>query len=326
MDTAMSRTARLALIAGTVGVLAVAGVVALVISSGGSSAPLQLTAPVAAARSRFPAPPKGAVVFAREDGGDVLALGVVRRGGHDLELQASDVGQEGTGVSGLRVSFAVTAGGPAHTARATACGAGCYRADVSLSAAPTRVRVDVVRPARTTTWLVAMPQPWPPADAGALVARATRVWKSLKSLSYSDRLASDAANVVLAHWQVVAPDKLAYQIEQGSQAVIIGLRRWDRPQGGARWQESSALRLDQPAPFWVSATDAHIVGSGRFDGRPVWHVSFYDPRTPGWFLVSIDKATTRTLDLHMLATAHFMHDSYGQFNAPIKIVPPASKG
>jgi hypothetical protein len=320
MDTEM----RIALIAGTAGVLVVAGAVAaIVVASGGSSAPLRLSTPVAAATPRFPAPPKGSIVFAREDGDDVLALAIVRRTGDDVELQASDVGQQGTGVDGLRVSFAVTAGGAAHTATAQPCGAGCYRAAVALPAAPSQVRVDVARPARRTRWLVQVPTPWPPADASALIARATRVWHALKSLSYSDRLGSDATNVVLAHWQIVAPDRLAYQITKGSQAIIVGEKRWDRQRGG-RWQESAALRLDQPEPFWVSATDAHVIGSGRFDGRPVWHVSFYDPRTPGWFLVSIDKGTARTLDLHMLATAHFMHDSYGQFNAPIKIVPPAS--
>jgi hypothetical protein len=323
METEMSRRARLSLIVGAAGVLAVAAIaVALVVASGGSSAPLRLTTPVAAARPRFPAPPKGSIVFAREDGPDVLALAVVRHAGNDLELQASDVGQEGTGVDGLRVSFAVTAGG-VHTASASPCGAGCYDAAVSLPATPSRVRVDVVRATRRTSWLVQLPTPWPPADASALIARATRVWRALKSLSYSDSLGSDASNIVLAHWQIVAPDRLAYQIARSSQAIIIGEKRWDRQAGGA-WQESAALRLDQPEPFWVSATDAHVIGSGRFDGRPVWHVSFYDPRTPGWFLVSIDRSTARTLDLHMLATAHFMHDSYGQFDAPIKIVPPTS--
>ena len=54
-----------------------------------------------------------------------------------------------------------------------------------------------------------------------------------------------------------------------------------------------------------------MLGSGRFAGHAVWHVSFYDPRTPAWFLVAIDKKTLRTLDLHMTATAHFMHDTYG---------------
>jgi hypothetical protein len=234
------------------------------------------------------------------------------------------VGGEGTGVTGLRVSFGVTS--RARTARvsATACGAGCYRADAPLPSRPLEVHVRVARPRRTTTWNVKLPKTWPPAGAGALVARATRVWKSLHTLSYVDRLGSDPTHVVVAHWQVVAPDRLAYQIEKGSQAIIVGLRRWDRPAAEGTWQESSAVRLHQPEPFWVSATDAHVLGRGTFAGHPIWQVSFYDPRTPAWFLVAIDRKTLRTLDLHMIATAHFMHDTYGPFDAPIKIAPPKS--
>ncbi|HEY1479484.1 MAG TPA: hypothetical protein VGF46_05610 [Gaiellales bacterium] len=320
----MSRSMRLGLVGGAVLAL-VAGIVAVVIvaSSGSSSAPLKLQQTVPAATSQFPDPPKGSVVFAREDGADVLALAVLPGAGNGLTLQASDVGEEGTGVRGLHVSFTVGAAGGTRSATAPACGAGCYRTSISLAGRPTSVTMHVQRPGRRTTWAVELPKTWPPTDASAIVSRAARVWEHLKSLSYVDRLGSDATNIVVAHWQIVAPDRLAYQVEGGSSAVIVGTRRWDQPTGGT-WVESSSLRLHQPIPFWVSATDAHVLGSGTFEGRAVWHVSFYDPRTPAWFMVSIDKATTRTLDLHMVANAHFMHDSYGQFDAPIKIVPPTS--
>jgi hypothetical protein len=127
----------------------------------------------------------------------------------------------------------------------------------------------------------------------------------------------------VSHWRIVAPDRLAYEIEGGGgTGVIVGQQRWDRSEGGS-WQESPALRLHQPQPFWAVATDAHVVGGSRIGTRPVWRVSFFDPKTPGWFLVSIDKQDGRTLDVRMWAAAHFMHDVYGQFDAPIKIVPPA---
>ncbi len=51
-------------------------------------------------------------------------------------------------------------------------------------------------------------------------------------------------------------------------------------------------------------------------------MSFFDPATPGWFLATIDRATYRTVDLHMIATAHFMHDTYGPFDAPLTLDPP----
>jgi hypothetical protein len=269
----------------------------------------------------FPAPPPGALVFAREDRTDVLALAVLPQPG-GLLVRASLVGQQGRGVRGLRVTLAAGGGSSQEKRLATACGAGCYEATLPLGSQPRSVRVDVRRPARTTIWNVQLPADWPARDASALVARATSVWKHLRSLTYTDRLTSDPEHTVVSHWRVVAPDRLAYRIEGGGgEAVIIGQTRWDRSDGGA-WAKSPALRLSQPQPFWVAAVDAHVIGSGHIGARPVWRVSFFDPKTPGWFVASIDKGNARTLEVRMWATAHFMHDTYGHFNAPLEIVPP----
>ena len=83
---------------------------------------LEATAPVT--RS-FPAPPAGAVVFSREAGQNALALGVVP-GARRVRVQASVVGPDAVGVSGLATTFSRDGA----TASGTACGAGCYRADL----------------------------------------------------------------------------------------------------------------------------------------------------------------------------------------------------
>ena len=80
----------------------------------------------------------------------------------------------------------------------------------------------MARPARSTSWDVALPATWPAKDAGAIVARATRTWKALRSLRYRERLSSDPAHTVVSDWQIVAPDRLAYQIQDEGQAVIVG--------------------------------------------------------------------------------------------------------
>jgi hypothetical protein len=270
----------------------------------------------------FPAPRAGSVVFAREDRSDVLALAVLPRA-HELVLRASIVGQQGNGVRGLRVVLTARGGSSTQTRVGTPCGAGCYQATLALRSAPRALRVVVRRRSRTTVWNVRPPAVWPAPGASALVARATRVWTHLRSLSYVDRLRSDPLHAVVTHWRVVAPDRLAYRTEPGGgRSVIIGAQRWDRS-GAGPWSKSPALRLHQPKPFWVGVADAHVVGSGRIGTHPVWRVSFFDPKTPAWFLASIDKRTARTLDIRMWATAHFMHDTYGQFNAPFTISPPA---
>jgi hypothetical protein len=70
--------------------------------------------------------------------------------------------------------------------------------------------------------------------------------------------------------------------------------------------------------------NARFLGTGRVGGRPVWLASFYDPRLPAWFELSIDPRTSRLLALKMTAQAQFMHHRYGGFNRPFEIVPPPS--
>ncbi len=274
-----------------------------------SSAPAAAAAPSPDASPRFPAPPPGAVVFSREDGADALALAVVPQGS-GLLVQASVVGQQGAGVRGLSVDVGGT--------RALPCGAGCYRATVPRSAA---IDLRVQGRAAATHWTVALPSPWPPADATALVTRAGRVWRSLHSLAFTDELASDASHAVVSTWRAVAPDRLAYRIRNGWSAVIIGGRRWDKSPTG-RWIESpQTATLRQPVPLWQAATDAHVIGSTR----TAWRISFFDPRTPAWFQITVDMRTLHTTELRMTTTAHFMHETYRAFDAAGSIAPPTSR-
>jgi hypothetical protein len=112
-----------------------------------------------------------------------------------------------------------------------------------------------------------------------------------------------------------------YQIDGGYAAVIIGKRRWDKAPGGS-WKGSPQLPITQPTPPWVSATNAHVLGTATVHGRPAWKISFFDPKTPGWFAVVLDRETLRTLDLRMVTTAHFMHEVYGSFDAAPEIRAP----
>lgn len=289
-----------ALLALTAGVTAVALAALLLhgtpgpVSTASAQAPVAPSPPPPPPPIRFPAPPAGAVVFAREDGPNALALAVTKS-----FVQVSVVGRQADGVSGLDV----TVNGRATTA----CGAGCYRAPVSKALLDVRVGA--------TRWHVTVP---PVRDATALVARATHVWRSLHSLAFSDRLGSDATHVVLSSWRAVAPDRVAYVIPGGYSAVIVGGKRWDRAPGG-RWIESpQTVRLRQPVPVWQSATDADVVG----ETGTAWRITFYDPRTPAWFEITVDKRTMRTLDLRMTTTAHFMHEQYSGFDARLSITPP----
>ncbi len=152
------------------------------------------------------------------------------------------------------------------------------------------------------------------------MARAARVWRGLHTLEFNDELSSGGPLTLDTRWKIVAPDKIAYEIKGESSSVIIGDHRWDKPAGAKTFTESAQAPVQQPQPFWVAATDVRLLGTVSVHGRPAWKISFFDPETPGWFTILVDKATMHTVDVRMTAIAHFMHDTYGPFNAPISIV------
>ena len=292
-------------------------------SAGVPPAPRETVVGPRSAPRGFPAPPAGAVVYSRQDGARVLALGLVPSGGR-LTLQASVIDGQGRGLRGLNVGFTVRGGGTASEAAGRPCGAGCYRARIVASARPQAVTTSIAGAGTTATrWTISPPAVWPPPDGSSLVVRAARVWRRLRTVVFQDHLASDARFAIDTRWTIIAPDRVTYAVAGGSSAIVIGDKRWDREPGG-RWIESAQIpRLRQPLPFWVGVSDAHILARTTLRGRPVWDISFFDPRTPAWFEVLLDRRTLRTLDLRMNTTAHFMHDTYGPFNARLAIEPPS---
>jgi hypothetical protein len=257
----------------------------------------------------FPAPPEGAVVLAQEAGTRALALAVKA----DV-VRVSVLGAAGGGEAGLDVSVQF---GRGVKRRTETCGVGCYQVEArGTPASPVTVRVG------GDPYRFDLPR-LPAHDATAIVKRATATWDALRTLVWHERLASSPTNVLHTVYRAVAPHSLGYTIAGGSAAVIIDGSRWDRASPNAPWRRSiQNPPVDQPQPFWQQATDAHLLGAERFGTHRVWRVSFFDPTTPAWFEASVDRSTGRTLELDMVAAAHFMHHVYGPFDAPVTLAPP----
>lgn len=299
---------KLLVLAGVVLLAAGAVVAAIAFRSKPASLSASTEAALPALNAGFPVPPKGGVLYARQMGGEALALGVVPNGGTVL-AQASVLSGQGQGVSGLSVSL--------NGKPAAACGSGCYK--TTLKGAPKSVTVHV----RSTTWNVSLPSPWPPRDGTAIVDHATAAWRSLDSLTFHEHLASDAIHSVTSTWRIQSPNRVAYTIAGGgADGIVVGDKRWDRDTPQTKWIESPQTELTQPLPPWTAARDAHVLGEETFQGRPSWRVSFFDPGTPAWFTIVIEQKTYHTLQSQMITTAHFMHDVYGAFNTTPPITPP----
>ena len=262
-----------------------------------------------------PSPPANATLFARQLGNDALALAVVPNGGR-VDARATVLGRQGNGVTGLLVTFAVA--GALKSAKP--CGAGCYSARFNVRT-PRAIDVNVGGHMRSP-WHVVLPAAWPPRDGRAVVERAARTWRRLRSLTFDEQLLSGINIGVRSTWRAQAPDRIAYQVRGGWAGVVIGARRWDRAPGASTWQTSAQTRLRQPIPPWGAVVDAHVLGPVTFAGRRATRVSFFDPVSSAWFTIVVDDANHRTLQLDMVTNAHFMHDVFRAFDSTPPIVPP----
>src|SRR5207253_4631656 len=97
--------------------------------------------------------------------------------------------------------------------------------------------------------------------ADEFVRRVARSLRSARALVIDERLASSPKGAIVARFEVAAPDRLRYRIAGGSDAIVIGARRWDRASPRERWVPSQQTPLTLPAvPWGGSPQDARLVG------------------------------------------------------------------
>src|SRR5438045_428465 len=253
------------------------------------------------------APPPDATVLAGESGDRAVGLAVSPRG----KLQATVLGGDGNGVDGLSVAF--RAGG--RTLDATGCGPGCYRARGRIQARRVTVVLD--------SGPVAFGIPVHAERAGAAVAAARRAFARLRSLVIHERLASSPRDKVVTTWRIVAPDHLTYVTSAGTQAIVIGTKRWDADAKGPFVRSAQVPPLQLPAAEWGPRwLNAKAIGWRRVGGRRARLVSFFDPHLPAWFELAFDPRTHRPLALDMTAAEHFMNQRYTNLNERMRIAPP----
>ena len=254
---------------------------------------------VAAAPLAAPPPLPGpeAIVDARQDGSLAVAVAVTQPSVRVTVLDSDGLGAEGLNVKVL-----------GHLA--ADCGSGCYQVAGFRRAEPMVVTVN----GRELRFRIPHDAP----SASALVARATRRFESLRSVTYLERLESDPTHIINTTFTLERPNRLEYHIRGGTSAIVIGTRRWDSAPDNA-WVRSQTSVLPQPTPVWSGPVqNARLVGQ---DKRTVT-VSFLNPNVPAWFHVDFDRATLLPRTVRMTAPAHFMSHRYVAYNRPRTIRSP----
>ncbi|HEX5449707.1 MAG TPA: copper resistance protein CopC [Gaiellaceae bacterium] len=237
-------------------------------------------------------PPRGAVVDAHELGD--LAVAVARTPGHAV---VTLLGPDGGGANRSSVRI------DGH--RATPCGSGCYEGSARSGALTVRVGAKSVR------FTISPDAP----SERALLARVTATYRSQHSASFDESLTSGLGETLSTRFVLVAPDSLSYVIRGGSQAIVIGARRWDRASPGAKWVESQQTPLDVMHPYWGAVTNVHLVAPNT--------LTFLDRSIPAWFRVTIGGTPLLPRTTHMTAAAHFMVDRYVGYGDSPAPSPPS---
>lgn len=263
-------------------------------------------------------PPPGAVVLGKEDG--KLAVGLAARPvpGGRVELTATVVNSDNTGVNGLEVTFRLIGATGETRGPGYACGSGCYTALSPSVGKPIVARVTLTGKA-VSALDFPLPARWPAPEAAVLVRRATAVYRRLRSVSYVERLSSGPGVQVVSTWKQVAPDRFQYTIRKGPAGIVIGKTRWDKTSPSGSWVKSTLQPLRVPASIWGKhPIDVRLIRNTRSEHV----VSLFDPSLPAWFTIRFDRKTLHPVSLQMTAAAHFMRHRYLSFNRSLRVEPP----
>ena len=244
-------------------------------------------------------PASDAVVLGQRDGN--LVAGIAVRPSGDATATFLGTDDKLTDVGAVTIDGGST----------TSCGVGCYRG----KAHDTGV-VTVAHGAVSLSFDLGTPLP-----AATLIANVSQTYQHARSTVYDVKLATGLAAPLAAHWVEIAPNSYSFRLASGSEAIVIGTRRWDR-QRGSGWKPSKIVATAGPTPLWGYGpiTNAHVLR----ELPKTFVVSFFGASTtyPAWFRAVVDRSTLHLVSLRMTAAAHFMNVRYEAWNEQASIRPP----
>ncbi len=299
-------------------------------------------APAGAGSQTTPQPPSaGQVLNARvasdqlsvadELGPDIVAAWVSHVHGH-LHAQVHTL-----------TAFEDAAAIPISLSHATitgSCGLGCD--DVTLAGSANTLTVHAV--IGGTAYTARLPVAFDAAGdqrAVALLRRVDAAQVKLRSAVADESLASSPAAVEATDYKIQAPNRFAYKVAVNGKltddTVIIGTREWDRTRGQA-WQPGSFGTQPFSAAgyfdWWADYADApRLLDLDRVGGLETADIATL-AELPGlgpvWLRLHIDATHERMLYVRMITVAHFMTESWSNFNsagsiaAPVQTTPGSS--
>jgi hypothetical protein len=267
------------------------------------------------------------VSVAEELGPDIVtALVSHTRTGLGLRVQV---------LSGLEVPTAQTITSP-DAKLGGGCGTGCRTASLGGKATTVTLEASIGGKAYSATLPVAFDASRA-AQAAALLSRMDKSQERLRSASIRESLFSAPGEGEDTTFQVVAPDRFAYQVSSAgkleSETIIIGTSEWDRTAGQSSWSESSYGSQPWSAASYLAwwhgyDTQARLLDVERNSSGTVADVATVNNIAdlgPVWMRFHIDVTHERLESLRMITAEHFMSQSWTAFNQRLQIAPPKTR-
>jgi cation-transporting ATPase V len=208
-----------------------------------------------------------------------------------------------------------------------ACGPGCWT--FTLRGRPKTLALAASEHGRR--YELSLPVGWQrgqSARARSLLEQAVASMRSLAGVRVHETLTSGALDPMLKiNYRFSAPDRMAYSLATGGGVVAIGATLWSLTPGHS-WQRGSYNGTG--ASFTTSSwydwqeydQSAQLLDEHDVNGRLTADVALMSPTLPVWFQLHIDVASGHVSQVRMVAGGHFMSDSYSQYGAPQRILPP----
>jgi hypothetical protein len=200
------------------------------------------------------------------------------------------------------------------------CGPGCWR----LSRVPAPEVLTVRVSAGDREGPVTVPARWSQSRSGAaqrLLKQAESAMRSLRSVRLSEHLSSGLGVTVDTAYRFAAPDRMAYHASSGATQIAIGKTSY-LSTGGGRFERSpfgaGSFRFAQTFRWTVYGRSVRWLGASRRFIR----LALFDPGTPVWYRLTIERGSKRVVAEQMVTGGHFMERRYFSFNRPVRIVPP----
>ena len=200
------------------------------------------------------------------------------------------------------------------------CGVGCWR--VAVAEPGPELTATVTDQGRV--YAATVPSEWSGSKSGQaerLLGAAQAQMRRLKTLRMRESVTSGVGQAVRLSYRMQAPDRMAYETNTGTDLIAIGKTAYETTGNGEidkRPFGADGFRLDQLFRWTVYGRTARWLGSANGISR----IALFDPASPIWYRLEIDRKTKRIVGERLIAGGHYMTRRYHAFNRRLDLEAP----